>query len=219
MKYCEKCGVKVRGAETVCPLCQRSLSGEAEESVYPPIPTVYRQHETFFKILILSTIAAGVVCAAVNLLLPQSGYWAVFVVLGILCFWVSLAYAVRRKDNIPKNITVQVFLVSILGFGWDLLIGWRGWSLNFVIPIACSVALLSLAIIARVMKLPPGDYIVYLIVDIVFGIAPLVFYLTGLLSIALPSIICISLSVLTLSALIVFEGKNMFQELTKRFHV
>ena len=109
--------------------------------------------------------------------------------------------------------------VSVLGFGWDLLIGWRGWSLNFVIPIACSVALLSLAIIARVMKLPPGDYIVYLIVDIVFGIAPLVFYLTGLVSIALPSIICISLSVLTLSALIVFEGKHMLQELTKRFHV
>ena len=219
MKYCVKCGVKVHGAENVCPLCQHSLSGESEERVYPPVPTVYRQHEIFFKILILSTIAAGVACCAVNLLLPQHGYWSVFVILGILCFWISLAYAVRRKDNIPKNITVQVFLISVLGLGWDLLTGWRGWSLNFVIPIACSVALLSLAIIAKVMKIPPGDYIVYLIVDILFGIAPLVFYLTGLVSIALPSIICISLSILTLSALIVFEGKNMFQEMIKRFHV
>ena len=34
MKYCEKCGVKVRGAETVCPLCQQKLSGQAEAESY-----------------------------------------------------------------------------------------------------------------------------------------------------------------------------------------
>lgn len=219
MMYCEKCGVKVRGTNTICPLCQHRLSGEAEIMTYPLIPTVYRQHKLFFKILILSTIAAGVVCAAVNLILPQSGYWSVFVALGIPCFWISLAYAVRKKDNIPKNITVQVFIISVLSFGWDWLTGWRGWSLNFVIPIVCSVALLSLAIIAKVMRMPPGDYIAYFTIDIVFGIIPLVFYLTGLVSITIPSVVCISLSVLSLAALIVFEGKDMMQELAKRFHV
>lgn len=219
MRFCEKCGVKVRGADTVCPLCQRKLSGEAEEKVYPLVPTVYRQHEMLFKILIISTIAVGVICAAVNLLLPQSGYWSFFVGLGILCFWISLAYAVRKKDNIPKNITVQVFIVSVLSFGWDCLTGWRGWSLNFVIPIACSVALLSLAIIAKVMRMPPGDYIAYFTMDIVFGIVPLVFYLTGLVHIAIPSIVCISLSILSLAVLMVFEGKNMLQEMAKRFNV
>lgn len=187
--------------------------------MYPLIPTVYRQHEMFFKVLTLSTIVGGVVCAAVNLLLPQSGYWSVFVVFGILCFWISLAYAVRKRNNIPKNITVQVLIVSVLSLGWDWLTGWRGWSLDFVIPIACSVALLSLAIITKVMKMPPGDYIAYFIVDIVFGIVPLVFYLTGLVSIVIPSVVCIALSVLSLSALIVFEGKNILQELAKRFHI
>lgn len=219
MKYCEKCGIKVRGAETVCPLCQQRMSGEEAEAVYPPVPTVYKQHETFFKILILCTIAVGVVCAAVNLLLPGSGFWSVFVILGIFYLWVSLAYAVRKRDNIPENITVQVFLLSALGSVWDWLTGWRGWSLAFVFPITCGVALLSLAIIAKVMKMPPGDYIVYLNVDIAFGVAPLVFYLTGLVHIALPSIICISLSILTLSALVVFEGKTMLQEMIRRFHI
>jgi len=219
MKYCEKCGVKVRGVEIVCPLCQQKLSGEAEEGIYPPIPTVYRQYETFFRALILFTIAVGVTCGAVNLLLPQRGYWSVFVALGLLCFWISLAYAVRKRDNIPENITVQVFLVSALGLVWDWLTGWRGWSLDFVLPIACSMALLSLAILAKVLKMPPGDYLVYLNMDIVFGIAPLVFYLTGLVHIPLPSIICISLSILTLSALIVFEGKNMLEEMSRRFHI
>ena len=219
MRTCKKCGVKVRGAETVCPLCQHRLSGEPGEVVYPWIPTIYRQHELFFKCLILSSVAASVVCAAVNLLLPAGGFWSVFVVLGILCFWVSLAYAVRKMDNIPKNITVQVFLVSVLSFGWDRMTGWHGWSLDFVIPIACGAAMLSLFIIAKVMKLPPEEYIVYFMVDILFGVVPLVFYLTGLIRIVVPSVVCISLSFLSLSALIVFEGKEMLRELVRRFHV
>lgn len=219
MRTCKKCGVKVRGAETLCPLCQHRLPGEPEQAVFPQTPTVYRQHELFFKCLILSSVAAGVICAAVNLLLPAGGFWSAFVIFGILCFWVSLAYAVRKMDNIPKNITVQVFLVSILSFGWDLMTGWHAWSLDYVIPIACSAAMLSLIIIAKVMKLPPGEYIVYFMVDILFGVVPLVFYLAGLIHIAMPSVICISLSCLSLSALIIFEGKEMLQELVRRFHV
>lgn len=218
-RTCKKCGIEVRGAEIVCPLCQHRLSGEPGETVYPRIPTVYRQHELFFKCLALSSIAAGIICIAVNLLLPSGGFWSFFVVLGLLCFWVSLAYAVKKKDNIPKNITMQVFLISVLSYGWDLVTGWHGWSLDFVIPITCGAAMLSLFIIAKVMKLPPEDYLVYFMVDILFGVVPLIFYLTGLIHVAVPSVICISLSSLSLTALIIFEGKEMVRELVRRFHV
>jgi hypothetical protein len=219
MKYCDKCKVTIRSNEAVCPLCQNRLVGTEGEEIYPEVPTIYRQFEMFFKLLILSTILAGVGCVAVNLILPQGGYWSVFVVLGILCFWISLAYAVKKKDNIPKNITVQVVILSLLSIGWDWLTGWRGWSLDFVLPITCIAAMISLSIIARVTKMPAGDYIVYLIVDIVFGIVPLIFYLTGLVGIVIPSVICIALSLLSLSVLILFEGKNMLQEIERNFHL
>ncbi|MFT8318465.1 MAG: DUF6320 domain-containing protein [Sporolactobacillus sp.] len=219
MRYCEKCRVKVRGEETRCPLCQNRLTGSAEENVYPSIPTVYKQNELFFKSLIFSTITAGVVCAAINLILPQSGYWSVFVLLGILCFWISLSYALRKKDNIPKSISNQVFILSILSVGWDWFTGWHGWSVNYVLPISFSVALLSLAIIAKVIKLPAEDYIVNLVVDIVFGIAPLILYIAGLVGPVIPSVICTSLSIISLSALILIEGKRVLREIIKNFHL
>lgn len=219
MKQCKKCGVSIRGNESICPLCQSELSGTDEDEVYPFVPTIYRQYELFFKLLIFSSVAAGVICVAVNLILPGSGYWSVFAVLGIICFWISLLYALHRKDNVPGNITAQVFLLSVLSIGWDLLTGWQGWSLNFVIPISCSVAMLSLAIIVTVTKVPAEDYIVNLVVDIVFGIVPLIFYLTGLVDNVIPSIVCISLSILSLSALILFEGKSVVQEIVKNFRL
>ncbi|MCQ2008397.1 MAG: DUF6320 domain-containing protein [Sporolactobacillus sp.] len=219
MKYCGKCKVSIRGKDANCPLCQSRLSGTDEEELYPFVPTIYRQYELFFKLLIFVTIMIGVLCVAVNLILPDSGFWSLFVAVGIGCFWISLIYALQKKDNIPNNITAQVFILSALSLGWDWFTSWRGWSLNYVIPIACSVAMISLAIIAKVTKMPAEDYIVYFIIDIVFGIVPLILYFTGQVGFIIPSVICISLSVLSLSALILFEGKNVLQEIAKNFHV
>lgn len=219
MRYCEKCRVKVRGKETHCPLCQNRLTGSAEESCYPSVPILYKQYEPFFKSLIFSTIAASVICAAVNLILPKSGYWSIFVILGILYFWVSFAYTLKKKDNIPKSISNQAFILSLLSLGLDWFTGWHGWSLNYVLPISFSVALLSLAIVAKVIKLPAEDYIVNLIVAIVFGFVPFILYVSGFVQSVIPSVICISLSVLSLSALILFEGNEVLGEIVKNFHL
>lgn len=219
MKYCERCKVNVRGKDYLCPLCQNKLSGLPEEEIYPDIPTIYKQFELFFKLLIISSVASGITCVAVNLILPDTGYWSVFVLLGIVCFWISLVFAVRKRNNIPQNIVYQVFILSVLCVGWDSITGWRGWSLDFVIPIASIVTMISLAVVAKTMKMPIDDYMVYMFANIAFGIIPLIFYLTKLVEVVIPSIICIAISILSLVTLMLFKGKSMRLELIKRFHL
>ncbi|MEI6100971.1 MAG: DUF6320 domain-containing protein [Eubacteriales bacterium] len=219
MKHCNKCRVTVRGNETVCPLCQNKLSGTAQDSIYPEVPTIYKQYNFLFKALILSTIAGCAACVAINLILPHTGFWSIFVLLGSLCFWITLAYAVKSRDNIAKDITVWVLIISVLSVVWDWSIGWQGWSLNFAFPIVCSIAMVSLAVIAKVMKMQGEDYIIYLIVDILFGVVPFILYITGFISIIIPSFICIVLSIVSISSLILFEGRNILDEFRKHFHV
>ncbi len=219
MKYCENCKVSVRGNGEFCPLCQHTLIGEGSEEVYPKLPTLFHQHALFFKLLIFITAAAGIICVAINLLLPQSGYWSVFVILGILCFWISFSSTIKKRRNIPRTITTQVILTSIFCIFWDIITGWHGWSLDYVIPIVSGIAMLSLAVLAKIKRMPVNDYIVYFILTIILGILPLIFYLTGMLHIFIPSIICIALSLLSLLSLLLFEGKNMRLELRKRLHL
>lgn len=219
MKYCDKCKLSVRGNETICPLCQSRLSGADEEELYPVVPTIYKQFELYFKLLIFVTIAAGIICIAINLILPESGFWSAYVLFGLFSFWIIVAYAVRKKDNLPKTITGQALLISVFSILWDLLTGWNGWSLNYVFPISCIIAMLALAVTSRVMKMPAGDYIVYLTVDIAFGIIPYILYLTGNVHIVIPSLICIAMSILTISSLVLFEGKNILQEIERHFNV
>lgn len=221
MRYCEKCKVSVAGSHRLCPLCQGVLvqRGEDAPEVFPNIPTIHRQHSLFFRLLIFLSVVAGVVSVTVNLMLPQTGGWSFFVVVGIVCLWVSLALAIRKRRNIPKNIMYQVVLAAALSVLWDWITGWRGWSLDFVVPIVCIAAMAAMAVLSKVMPLYVDDYMIYLIIDGIFGLLPLIFYFTGNLNIPYPSLICIAISIISLAGLLLFEGEKMRAELKKRFHL
>ena len=146
----------------------------------------------------------AVVSVAVNLLLPQSGLWSLFVLAGIGCLWISLAIAIRKRHNIPKNMLYQVVVISGLSALWDWLTGWRGWSIDYVIPIVCVCAMAALGILSRVMKWQISDLLVYFCLDGVFGIVPIIFYITGCLHVPYPSIVCVAVSVISLAAILLF---------------
>nr|MBQ4318727.1 hypothetical protein [Clostridia bacterium] len=219
MRRCNKCGVNVRGSGQVCPLCQSRLTGEAEPDVFPSIPTVYSQFEMLFKLLIFITVSGGLISVALDLMIVDGLSWSVFVLLGIVCFWVLIFFAVRKRNNIPKNITYQVVLVGIISVVWDFVTGWYGWSIDFVIPIACVVAITSLGIIGKVLKMPSGDYIFSMIADGLFGIIPMILYALKLVHIIYPSIICFTLSLISIASLLIFDGSNIVSGMKKRMHL
>lgn len=221
MKYCEKCKVRIPNPKEKCPLCQGMLSAGdgSERETFPNIPTVYKQYSLYFKILILSSVAAGLICVMINLLVPQSGVWSLIVVGGLLCMWVPLWTAIRKKGNLSKNILYQAVVLSVLITLWDIFTGWHRWSVNFVIPALCISAMLGIAIVGQVMHLHPEEYIVYLLIDIVFGAAPLVFFLTGLANVGWLCLISVVISVICLTTVCLFSPIDIRQELRKRLHL
>ncbi len=223
MMYCNKCKVNVAGNKKVCPLCQNELKkeniSELDQEVFPLIPTVYKKFKLFFKIFIFASICACVICVALNIIFFKTVWWSVFVVLGIICVWISLFIAVQKRRNIPKNLVYQVFFASVISIIWDAVTGWKGWSLDFAIPCVCIAAMIAMAVLSFVLNIHIQDFIIYFIVNIIFGIIPTLFLLLNIVHIRYPSIICIAGSIITLAALIVFEGANMISELKKRFHM
>lgn len=218
MKYCDNCHLSVRTERTTCPLCQAPLKGEGD-TVFPAIKSVYNQYVRFFKLLLFGTITGAIISVAVNLMLPESGWWCLYVLLGVLCFWVLLITAVRRRTNIPRGIVNQVFWICVFSGIWDWLTDWHGWSIDYVIPCACMVAIIALGVIAKVLRLPPGDYIGCIFADAVFGFVPLIFYLTNLLRFVYLSLSCVAVSVIAMISLFIFDGRQIRSELARRFHV
>lgn len=221
MKHCEKCKVDIIGKRKNCPLCQGLLSGndEEQEEEFPQIASIYKQYNMFFKIIMLISIITASISVAVNIMLPRSGAWSLFIIGGLISVWVSLVTAINKRNNIPKNIIYQVMIISIAVVSWDYMTHWRGWSIEYVVPLICVFAMISMSFISKVMKLHIEDYLLYLIIDGVFGIVPSIFIMLGFLKVLYPSLICVVTSIISLSTLLIFEGDSMREEINKRLHL
>lgn len=220
MRFCNNCNVSVVGKRKICPLCQDRLTGDKpQEEIFPKISFVYREYSLFFKVMLLVSIITATLSVAVNILIPDSGAWSFLILGGLGSVWASLITLINQRKNIPKNIVYQVMTISIIALIWDLLTGWKGWSINYVIPTVCVFAMISMAIISKIRKLYIEDYILYIIIDALFGIVPIIFVIFGFLDVLYPSIICISTSIISLSTIIIFEDRSLMAEIKRRLHV
>lgn len=219
MKYCEKCKVSVRGDRERCPLCNAVLQGEPEPGGFPELPDGHRQRRLWISILALASVSACIVCLLLNFLNRQYGPWSLFVLGGVLCMWLTLGLALYKQRNVPKTLVWEVFLVSALSVLWDYVTGWHAWSINFVIPIVCMGAMVTLVFMFRLFSVPSGSLIVYLLVDALLGIVQLMLLLTGCITVLLPSLLCVGVSLMMLAAMLIFRGRHVKEELRRRLHL
>ena len=221
MKYCNHCEVKIRGEQEKCPLCGNMVSGIANdhnEKIFPTIPPYYEKHLAI-RILLFISIATVVISFSVNILFPSNINWPLFLLFALVSIWLGVIAIVQRRYHIAKKIVRQVCIISLLGIFWDWNIGWKGWSLNYVIPITCMAAMITMYIIAQIMKLSIREYITYALIDGLFGIIPILFFIFGWINVIYPTIICVALSIISLSAIFIFRGKDIKMELDKRMHI
>ncbi|MGI6730771.1 MAG: DUF6320 domain-containing protein [Anaerovoracaceae bacterium] len=220
MQYCNHCRVSIRGNKDRCPLCKNVIAPGVKNSaeIYPKIPLEYERY-LVIRILIFITIVTIVVSFAVYRLIPSNINWPIFVLLGLLSMWLSIAFVLRKRHNLTKNMMWLVLLASALSVLWDWRIGWKGWSLEYVIPTVCVAVIVAMYITAKVMKLSDRDYTVYFLLGGLFGIIPVIFIIFEWVNVLYPSIICVSVSIIFLSALVIFQGDSIKSELKKKMHI
>ena len=222
MKRCERCHVLVSGNPRSCPLCQGDLIGDEEpgRESFPPLAAKPHPQKGLLQLIGLVTAAAAAVCIAVNLSLPDGGWWSIFVVAGILSFWLTFWAVVKKRGNIPKAILWQVALISALALVWNWWTAGRlNWSVDFVIPLLLIGAMIAMAVIAKCMRLRIQDYILYLLLDALFGLIPLILLLCDCLRIVYPSAACVAVSIISLAALCLYEGQALKNEILRRLHL
>lgn len=220
MKYCNHCKVYIRDKREKCILCGNTLPNAKDdgEEIFPNIPPYFENHLAI-KIMALISVIIVVSSFAIDIIFPSEINWPILVLLGIISMWFSLYFLIQRRYHIPKKIIQQVAIISLLAVFWDWKIGWKGWSLSFVIPIACIGAMILIYVIAKIMKLSLRDYITYALLDGIFGIVPALFLLFRWVNFIYPTVICVALSIIFLSALFIFHSKDIKDELDKRMHI
>lgn len=221
MKSCSKCKVSIAGSRTSCPLCQNELNkiDYCEDALFPKLADTKNKLNIILKSIAFTSIATSIISIFLNIILPTDVWWSLYIVTALVGAWISLAIALTKHKKILKYLLYQSVIIILFALFFDLITSWRGWSITFVLPIMFTVAMVVMYTLSKVLNLQTGDYIIYLLLDALFGIIPVIFIGTDAVTTDLPSFICIITSILSLSALIVFEGNNIYNELKRRLHV
>ena len=172
-----------------------------------------------FQIFTFLCLAATVISGMINFLITETVDWAWFVAAGCFCAWLVAVMAYKKRWNLLKNSMWQLMIVSGLSVLWDLFTGRNGWSVDFVIPIACLATIATMLVIIRLQHLEQAEYLFYLLLSSAFGFVPLILLLCGVVTITLPSVICVGVSLLFSAGLFIFRHKDMLQEIRKKFRM
>lgn len=225
MNYCPHCEAKIKGDWSHCPLCQSPLiqreSKEANKqsnSSFPDIPLHYNRKKAIQSFLRYSLVI-------VSLYLLVQYFWTFeffgleYVILGLLVTWTNIVFLVRKRRNPAKAINYVLFFVSLVSVYIDYLRGWTGWSITFVVPILSISSLIAISISIRVVRLKVEDYVLYLQLAALVGIAPLLFLLMGWTGNPLASIVSVVFSFSLFVFILIRYRRKVIKELKKRMHI
>ncbi len=98
---------------------------------------------------------------------------------------------IQKRRNLLKNEMWQLLFLSVISILWDAFTGWRGWSVDYVMPVASLLVLSSMPVIAWVRHLEQEEYLFYIMQASAFGLIPLVLLLGGVVKIPYAPHFCV----------------------------
>ena len=164
-------------------------------------------------------LAVAVICGMINIMTAGTLNWSWFAGAGCVCAWLVVMVAYSKRRNILKNEIWQLLHISVIAILWDRFTGWRGWSVDFILPFGVLAVQFSVPVIARVNRLKREEYLFYLVQACIAGLIPMILAWTGVVKFVYPSVICAGISILTLAALFIFCKKDTLREFHKKLRM
>lgn len=190
------------------------------EPEYPKEVKPNYEGRKFFKGFSFGCVAAAVFAIMANVIFTPDNLWSLIVAGGIGCMWMALSTGYSKRYNLLKNIMWQLLLVTVICIVWDEIFGWNGWSVNYVLPLMCLLAQVSMLIISKIQSHSAREYMIYYVMASVYGmIVPFVLMLVKVITVRPPAVLCVGLSFLFLMALVLFRSKEFKEEMHKKLHV
>lgn len=221
MRRCEICGANLTGERKICPLCGQTLDSSVTQEDYEfypevPIRLTYRALNWIITLWGVVTLAV-LVALKLTVLRRMPYFWPLC--LGVAGLYIILLAGVRKWRNLPKSVMYVSVACVLLSLAADLLTGWRGWSLNFVVPILGGGLESFFFALCLSVRGKHNAYGIYFFLSSLWVAAVLILALTGVITLWLPTLVATILAVVLMILLTALQGRDFLSELSRRFHI
>ena len=203
-----------------CPLCKSILEQTEElENMYPDVRIRMRRLKLFSRIYLFCAILAEAALFCVNLLTESQIWWSAITGLAFLYFYMVLRYAILGKSGYKSKVTVLVILSILIAVVIDFVLGYRGWSVDYVLPVGILVVDAVVLICMIGNRRNWQSYMMWQILMILCSLIPMGLYIKELEQNPYMAFLPLSVSVTIFLGTIIIGDRRARMELVRRFHI
>ena len=231
-RHCNRCNIEIMDDAIECPLCHGVLEDAPDSDAdtpqvedvsrsltYPDVSSSVHLLQLIVRIVIFTAIVAEVIVLIVNYMTFNGVYWSFIVGLGLLYGCATLLYSVLERKSMQRIIQVQMLLALLLVILLDVVLGYKGWSFKYVIPLILMGVDLGIVVLMFVGIDGWQTYIMTEIVTFLLSIVLMILHFTHLVSTSYFTIFSLAVTGLILLGTIMF-GQNMISnEIKRRFRI
>ena len=220
MAKCRKCNLEVLDETEVCPLCKSILeSTDPVENMYPDVRIRMRRLTLVANVYLFLALCIEAVLICVNVLDSSQIWWSVISGRALLYGYLVLRYAILGKSGYRSKIVVLTVLAVLSAIAADMVIGYQGWSVDYVLP--AGIVLVDIIVLGCMYfnRRNWQSYMMWQVMMILCSLIPLSLYLAQLENnpyLAFSPIV--TSSTIFLGTLIIGDRRAR-TELRRRFHI
>lgn len=222
MRRCPYCKVEIAGDLAKCPMCQSKLTGSGEEPCYPKFEA-QQKRSLFYKIqlfLVWGLLISGTVLDfMIDIRLPgyPNLHWSLLLVMWLIGFEFGIMRQFKPDTGSAGKVTMLVLITIAMWCVTAYYFGFMKITTDLVVPIALTATITANFVLALIDK--NGNTMSYLLSGLFVGVVPsfILYFVRTKTPIAWA--VCLMVSVILFAGAVIFRGRDVAQELRRRFHL
>lgn len=221
MSRCNNCKIEILDTTDTCPFCHCVLekTDTATENMYPDVRMNVRKIRLAENIVLFVSIVAAFVCAWVNWELTPDVMWSFLVILFLIYGNIALRLSVTGRIGYLFKSLSLIIITTLILVGVDYLTGYRGWSVNFILPSAVIVTDIGILVLLFVNHRNWQSYMMVEILTILLSIIPVVLWEISIVTFPYVVWSAVACSVFLFLGTLIIGDQRARTELKRRFHI
>ena len=221
MNRCQKCHVVILDDTDRCPLCQHVLQtdGDPRENSYPNAIAVTKRFRFLENLFLFLSIMAETILLVIKYNMDPMFPWNLVVGIVLLYLNTVLRMTLVGKSSLLFKILSLILLAVIMLPVIDYLTGYRGWSLDYVLP--CGILALDLVLFVLILMNRRGwqSYMMAELMTALLSVVPIILRVIGLIQFPYLVWIAFAASVFLFLGTLILGDRRARTELKRRFHI
>lgn len=220
MSKCRQCMVEILDETERCPLCGSVLEPTVEvENMYPNVRIMAKKLMFLSRVYLFLIIVVEVFLININYFLDFKTWWSLITGLALLYSYMVIRFAILGKTGYRAKTVILTALAILMIVAVDFLVGYHGWSVNYVLP--GGIILIDIAIIILMIfnRRNWQSYLMWQIFMILCSIIPLILWISGVITDPITAGIAFFLSLFLFLGTVIIGDRRARVELKRRFHV